>query len=84
MRALLVVDECGSLVQASTVLGRTPSAVSLHMKRLQDALGAKLLRKQGRSSVLTRQGRLAAVHARRILQANEDLFETLKVRRPEV
>jgi DNA-binding transcriptional LysR family regulator len=48
LRTFSVAHDLGGLAQAAERLGRTPSAISLQMKRLQDELGTPLFRKRGR------------------------------------
>ena len=59
MRSLVLAADLGGYGQAATRLGRTPSAVSLQMKRLQESLGTTLFRKHGRKVVLTEAGEIA-------------------------
>ena len=53
LRTLAVAHDRGGLAQAAEQLGRTPSALSLQMKRLQEDLGIPLFRKHGRGLALT-------------------------------
>jgi len=78
LRTLAVANELGGLAQAAERLGRTPSAISLQMKRLQDDLGTPLFRKRGRGLALTEAGEIALAYARRILALNDELLETLQ------
>jgi DNA-binding transcriptional LysR family regulator len=75
LRTLSVAHDLGSLAQAAKHLGRTPSAISLQMKRLQDDLGAELFRKRGRGLALTEAGVVALSYARRILALNDELLD---------
>ncbi len=77
LRTLSVVHDLGGLTQASEHLGRTPSAISLQMKRLQDDLGSPLFRKRGRGLALTEAGEVALSYARRILTLNDELLDTM-------
>jgi DNA-binding transcriptional LysR family regulator len=56
MRSLVLAADLGGYGQAATRLGRTPSAVSLQMKRLQESIGTTLFRKHGRRVALTEAG----------------------------
>ena len=47
LRTLVTAEELRGYGRAAERLGRTPSAVSLQMKRLQDDVGARLFRKSG-------------------------------------
>jgi DNA-binding transcriptional LysR family regulator len=75
LRTLSVAHDLGSLAQAAKHLGRTPSAISLQMKRLQDDLGAEIFRKRGRGLALTEAGVVALTYARRILALNDELLD---------
>ncbi len=78
LRTLAVAHDLGGLAQAANRLGRTPSAISLQMKRLQDDLGTVLFRKRGRGLALTEAGEVALVHARRILAMHDELLDTIQ------
>ncbi|MEG9436429.1 LysR family transcriptional regulator, partial [Edaphobacter sp. HDX4] len=78
LRTLSVAHDLGSLAQAAERLGRTPSAISLQMKRLQEELGAPLFRKRGRGLALTEAGEVALAYARRILTLNDELVDTMQ------
>ena len=56
LRTLTVAHTRGGLAQAAEQLGRTPSAISLQMKRLQDDLGVTIFVKRGRRLGLTENG----------------------------
>src|SRR6266702_8450387 len=78
LRAFSIVHEVGGLTQAADRLGRTPSAISLQMKRLQDDLGTRLFRKRGRGLALTEAGEVSLTYARRILALHDELLETMQ------
>jgi DNA-binding transcriptional LysR family regulator len=78
LRTFSVAHDLGGLAQAAERLGRTPSAISLQMKRLQDELGVPLFRKRGRGLALTEAGEVALSYARRILALNDELVETMQ------
>ena len=78
LRTFSVARELGSLARAAEQLGRTPSAISLQMKRLQDDLGTALFRKDGRGLVLTEAGVVALDYARRILSLHDELLDTMQ------
>jgi DNA-binding transcriptional LysR family regulator len=77
LRTLVVANDLGGYAQAADRLGRTPSAISLQMKRLQDDLGTPLFRKSGRGLALTEAGETALQYARRILALNDELLDML-------
>jgi DNA-binding transcriptional LysR family regulator len=78
LRTLSAAHDLGGLAQAAEQLGRTPSAISLQMKRLQDELGAALFRKRGRHLALTEAGEVALHYARRMLALNDELLDTMQ------
>lgn len=78
LRTLSVARELGSLAQAAEKLGRTPSAISLQMKRLQDDLGIVLFRRHGRNLALTEAGVIVLDYARRILALHDELLYTMQ------
>ena len=77
LRTLVVARNLGGLGQAADRLGRTPSAISLQMKRLQEDLGTVLFRKHGRGLVLTEAGEVTLNYARRILAIHDELLDTI-------
>jgi DNA-binding transcriptional LysR family regulator len=78
LRTFAVAHDFGGLAQAAEQLGRTPSVISLQMKRLQDHLGIPLFRKRGRGLTLTEAGETALAYARRILALNDELLDTVQ------
>jgi DNA-binding transcriptional LysR family regulator len=71
---LVVANELGGYGEPAARLGRTPSAISLQMKRLQRDVGALLLRKRGRGVGLTEAGEIVLDYAKRILALNDELL----------
>lgn len=78
LRTLVITQDLGGFGRASERLGRTPSAISLQMKRLQEEVGVPLFRKQGRKTLLTEQGEIALQYARRVLELNDEMIDTLR------
>lgn len=76
LRTLAVAHSRGGLAQAAEHLGRTPSAISLQMKRLQDDLGVTIFVRRGRRLALTESGEVVLSYARRILALNDELLDT--------
>ena len=77
LRTLVAAVDQGTLRQAARVIGRTESAVSLQMKRLDDLAGAKLLEKKGRRLRLTPAGELMVVYARRFMDLNYEAIQAI-------
>ena len=78
LRTLAVANDLGGYGQAASRLGRTPSAISLQMKRLQEDIGSPLFKKHGRALALTEAGELALRFGRRMLALNDELLDTIK------
>jgi DNA-binding transcriptional LysR family regulator len=78
LRTLVTAYDLGGYGQAADQLGRTPSAVSLQMKRLQQDVGATLFRKKGRNLVLTEVGEIVLRYGRRMLELNDEVLDTAR------
>jgi DNA-binding transcriptional LysR family regulator len=78
LRTFLAFVDGGSLSRAAAVVGRSPSAVTAQMQRLEDMVGAPLLAPAGRGRALTPAGDDLVIHARRILDANREAWLSLK------
>jgi DNA-binding transcriptional LysR family regulator len=78
LRTLVIAQDVGGFGRASERLGRTPSAISLQMKRLQEEVGVPLFRKQGRKTLLTEQGEIALRYARRVIELSDEMIDTLR------
>lgn len=71
LRSFLAVAEAGNVTQAATVIGRTQSAVSLQIQRLEGLLGVQLFQRSSRGVALTEEGRRLLPVARRALMEIE-------------
>ncbi len=67
LRGFVALADTGSLAGAAARLGRSESAVSLQMARLEDVTGLALFHRNGRRLALTPQADLLLGHARSIL-----------------
>ena len=67
LRTLVAFADTGSCKGAALLVHKTPSAVSVHLSKLAQALGRELLAHQGRRLVLTHDGNELVRYARRIL-----------------
>jgi DNA-binding transcriptional LysR family regulator len=78
LRTLVTAIDLGGFGRAAERLGRTQSAVSLQMQRLEQHVGESLFRKQGRSLALTDAGEAILSYARRILEINDEAISAVK------
>jgi DNA-binding transcriptional LysR family regulator len=68
LRSFLAIVDTGSFTRASERVHKTQSAVSMHIKRLEDRLGRPLFDKLGRGVRLSEDGEKLVDYARRMLQ----------------
>jgi DNA-binding transcriptional LysR family regulator len=78
MRTLLAAQQLGGLNRAAERVGRSQSAVSQQMRKLEEQVGQPLFRKQGRGLVLTEAGGLILSYARRILELNDEAITAVR------
>ena len=71
LRTLAVAMDLGGFAKAAERLGRSQSAVSLQMRKLEERVGRPLFRRQGRGLALTDAGDVVLGYARRILELND-------------
>lgn len=67
LRSFVAVVDCGSLSSAAARIGRSESALSLQMARLEDVIGRTLFDRDGRALKLNETGAHLLTHARAIL-----------------
>ncbi len=78
LRTFVAFVDAGSLARAATVVGRSASAVTAQMQRLEEVVGEPLLAPVGRGRALTTAGQEFLIHARRILDVNREAWLSLK------
>ena len=64
LRCLVAVEDTGSFTLAGDIVGRTQSAVSHRVKRLEDLVQRQLFLRDSRALSLTRDGEILLGHAR--------------------
>ncbi|OEZ62162.1 LysR substrate-binding domain-containing protein [Duganella sp. HH105] len=72
LRTFVTGVDLGSFAKAAERLGRSTSAVSAQLKKLEDQLGLPVLRKEGRGMVTTSAGESLLGYARRLLELNDE------------
>jgi len=78
LRTLVAAQELGGFNRAADQIGRTQSAVSQQIRRLEGQLGQTLYRKNGRGLALTEAGDALLAYARRILELNDDAVAAVR------
>lgn len=77
LRTLIAVAETGGMTRAANLLHMTQSAVSMQMKRLEEQLSVRLLRRDGRKVIVTVEGDRLISYARRLLEINNEALRSL-------
>jgi DNA-binding transcriptional LysR family regulator len=77
LSSLVTVSEVGGVTRAAGMLNLTQSAVSMQIKRLEEAVGQQLLDRTGRGVSLTAQGEVLVSFARRMLALNDEALGRL-------
>ncbi len=72
LRSFVTGMELGSFAKASDRLGRSTSAVSAQLKKLEEQTGTPIFRKSGRGLALTDAGETMLGYARRLLELNDE------------
>jgi DNA-binding transcriptional LysR family regulator len=77
LRSFVAVAEAGGVTRAAGFLHLTQSAVSMQLKRLEEALGVPLLDRSSRSVAMTAEGEQLLGYARRMLALNDEALARL-------
>ncbi|QCP52695.1 LysR family transcriptional regulator [Trinickia violacea] len=77
LRSFAVIAEVRALSRAAHRIGRTQSALSQQMKRLEEIVDQPLFQRTGRGVVLTSPGERLLIHAQRILRAHDEAMADL-------
>lgn len=77
LRSFVTGIELGSFVLAADRLGRSTSAVSAQLKKLEQQAGTELVQKSGRHLIPTERGEVLLSYARRILSLNDEASAAL-------
>ena len=73
LRTLVTIAETGNFSTAAQAVHRTPSAVSMQVKRIEDLLGRPVFVRDSRSVSLTVDGEMLVEHGRRLLAMNREM-----------
>lgn len=72
LRTFVAIAESGSFTRAARQVFRTPSALSMQIKRLEETLGKPLFVRDARQVRLTPEGEVLLSYGRRLLKLNEE------------
>jgi DNA-binding transcriptional LysR family regulator len=77
-----VVDE-GGVVRAATKLNRVQSNVTTRIRQLEEHVGARLFRREGRSIRLSAEGHTLLAYANRLLRLADEAVSEMRTGRPK-
>src|SRR5438552_1939676 len=72
LRSFAAVADTGSFTAAGELVARSQSAVSVQIRRLEEAVGQSVFERTSRSLALTPSGETLLAYARRILDLNDE------------
>jgi DNA-binding transcriptional LysR family regulator len=78
LRTFVTAFELGSFARAADRLGRSQSAVSTQLRKLEEQVGERLVQKAGRGLALTTAGESMLGYAKRLLELNDEAVETIR------
>jgi DNA-binding transcriptional LysR family regulator len=78
LRTFVTGLELGSFSKAAQRLGRSQSAISTQLRRLEEQAGKPLFKKSGRGLALTSAGESLLSYSKRILELNDEAIDGLK------
>jgi DNA-binding transcriptional LysR family regulator len=82
LKTFIAIADTGSFTRAADDVGRTQSAVSMQIKRLEDIVGRSLFARDGRQNRLTVHGEKLLDYARRIVKLSDEAV--MAFTRPEL
>ncbi len=82
LRTFLAIIDTGGFTRAAEVVHRSQSAISLQIKRLEEAVGQTLFLRSGPSFALTSKGETLVPYARRMLRLHDETMAAMTT--PEV
>ncbi|WP_338831923.1 LysR substrate-binding domain-containing protein [Bradyrhizobium sp. 27S5] len=78
LRTLVAAQDLGGFNRAADQVGRSQSAVSQQVRKLEEQVGEALFRKEGRGLVPTEAGDVILRYARRILDLNDEAIAAVR------
>ncbi|MBN9057789.1 MAG: LysR family transcriptional regulator, partial [Rhizobiales bacterium] len=77
LRSFVLGIQLNSFAQAAQRIGRSQSAVSLQMRKLEQQANCEVFRKNGRGLQLTEVGETLFRYAQRILELNDEAISAV-------
>ena len=78
IKSFIAIVETGTFSEAAYNVGRTQSALSLQVKKLEDVLGCALFNRSARRVTLTDQGEIFFGYAKQMIALQWEVFSRLK------
>lgn len=72
LRTFVAIADAGSLTRAAAEVGRTQSAISMQLKRIEEIVDGAVLMRTARGVELTSRGDRLLSHARRLVRAHDE------------
>jgi DNA-binding transcriptional LysR family regulator len=74
LRSVVCIEDRGSLTKAASLLGLSQPALSAQIKRIELLVGGSIFKKVASGSTVTELGKIVVLHARRIIESNDQLL----------
>lgn len=74
LKTFLAIVDYGNFLSASEAIGRSPAAISVQIRKLEDSLDCSLFTRDARGTVLTPHGERLLPMARRMLSVEAEIF----------
>jgi DNA-binding transcriptional LysR family regulator len=78
LRTVVAAQELGGFNRAADHIGRSQSAVSQQIRKLEEQVGEPLFRKEGRGLMPTEAGEVILRYAKRILDLNDEAITAIR------
>ena len=78
LRTVVEIAETGSIKQAAERVHRTPAALSMQIKKLEETLGRTLFVRNRQGMTLTSEGQRLLIYARKMVELNHAALEAFR------
>jgi DNA-binding transcriptional LysR family regulator len=78
LRTFVTGMEMGSFAKAAERIGRSTSAISAQLRKLEEQAGTRIFNKAGRGLALTEAGETLLAYAKRLLELNDEAASALQ------